>query len=169
MENRTEKRYPLSKEEMSLYLACTMNPERKNAYVLGWSLKLPVQGEEREQAAIRLKGATEAVFARHRILCARFCEDGQGSLYKYDNGETPIIEVETRMEETTPEEDNAYCSGIKLDGGRLYRVILVDTPAMSRYCPGRTQARLSDRAPHRHGWNRHAERGAGSAGCLSGG
>ncbi|MBR1812263.1 MAG: amino acid adenylation domain-containing protein [Lachnospiraceae bacterium] len=133
MEKTTEKRYPLSKEEMSLYLACTMNPERKNAYVLGWSLKLPVQGEEREQATIRLKGATEAVFARHRILCARFCEDGQGSLYKYDSGETPIIEVETRMEETTPEEDNAYCSGIQLEGGRLYRVILVDTPAMLNY------------------------------------
>ena len=36
-----QKQYPLSKEELSLYLACTLNPNRKHAYLLGWSVELP--------------------------------------------------------------------------------------------------------------------------------
>ncbi|MBE7009306.1 MAG: hypothetical protein E7422_09255, partial [Ruminococcaceae bacterium] len=80
-----EKRYPLSKEELSLYLACTLNPERKFAYLVGWSVELPAQTD-----LARLERAIRAVFRKHRILNARIGRDENGELCKYDDGAEPV-------------------------------------------------------------------------------
>ena len=133
MSATAEKRYPLSKEETSLYLACTMHPERKNAYVLGWCLELPTEDAEMARTTARLESATKALFAKHRILCARIGQDDSGALYKYDSGEAPVIEYETLSGDAPLPADARYCSGIDLAGGRLYRVVIARLPSMVKY------------------------------------
>ena len=116
-----EKRYPLSKEELSLYLACTLNPERKFAYLVGWSVELPAQTD-----LARLERAIRAVFRKHRILNARIGRDENGELCKYDDGAEPVIErLRAEKSPVTPED---YYWDVELDGGRLYRAVIVETP-----------------------------------------
>ena len=99
---KMKKCYPLSKEENSLYLACTLNPERKNAYLLGWSVELP-KDTERE----RIEKAVEKLFDRHRIFSARIMTDDQGNLVKFDSEEKPVIEYETSAVDS-PAPENYY-------------------------------------------------------------
>ena len=129
MSPASAKKYPLSKEETSLYLACTLNPERKNAYILGWCLELPAQTGTKA----RLEQATKALFTKHRILCARLGQDENGAFYKYDCGENPLIEYETRSEGEPLRDDADYCTGIDIAGGRLYRVVIAETPSTLKY------------------------------------
>ncbi len=117
----TEK-YPLSKEELSLYLACTLNPDRKNAYLVGWSVELPKDTDKN-----RIEKAVRQAFDRHRILNARIERDEKGRYSKYDCEEEILIEFETSSEESPAPEN--YYTDMKLDGGRLYRVVIVDTPS----------------------------------------
>ena len=120
-------KYPLSKEEMSLYLACTLNSGRKNSYLVGWSMELPVTEEDREDTKKRLAGATEKVFKKHRIFSARIGQDDDGNLFKYDCGEDAVIEYLTTDREAPAPED--YYENIDLNGGRLYRLLIVDAPS----------------------------------------
>lgn len=116
------KKYPLSKEELSLYLACTLNPNRKNAYLVGWSVELPHATDKN-----RIKKAVKQVFDRHRILNARIECDEKGRYWKYESEEEILIEEKTSTEESPAPEK--YYTDMKLDGGKLYRVVIVDTPA----------------------------------------
>ena len=116
-----QKQYPLSKEEMSLYLACTLNPNRKQAYLVGWSVELPKNTDKS-----RIENAVAKLFARHRILSARITRNSQGNLCKYDCEESPIIEYEMSQTDVPPIED--YYDNINLDGGKLYRIVIVETP-----------------------------------------
>ena len=116
------KDYPLSKEELSLYLACTLNPDRKQAYLLGWSVELPKDTEK-----ARIEKAVEKLFARHRILSARIERDANGNLVKYDCEEKPVIEYETSAVDS-PASENYYWD-VNLDGGRMYRVLVVESPS----------------------------------------
>ena len=116
-----QKQYPLSKEEMSLYLACTLNPNRKQAYLVGWSVELPKNTDRS-----RIENAVAKLFARHRILSARITRDSQGNLCKYDSEESPVIEYETSQTDFPPIEN--YYDNINLDGEKLYRIVIVDTP-----------------------------------------
>ncbi|MCR4908713.1 MAG: amino acid adenylation domain-containing protein [Lachnospiraceae bacterium] len=115
------RKYPLSKEELSLYLACTLNPDRKNAYLVGWSVELPADTDRD-----RIKKAVRQVFDRHRILNARIECDEKGRYWKYDSEEEIMIELETSENESPAPED--YYIDMKLDGGKMYRVVIVDTP-----------------------------------------
>ncbi|MBQ3923198.1 MAG: amino acid adenylation domain-containing protein, partial [Spirochaetales bacterium] len=116
-----QKQYPLSKEEMSLYLTCTLNPNRKQAYLVGWSVELPKNTDRS-----RIENAVAKLFARHRILSARITRDSQGNLCKYDSEESPVIEYETSQTDFPPIEN--YYDNINLDGEKLYRIVIVDTP-----------------------------------------
>ncbi|MBO4375354.1 MAG: amino acid adenylation domain-containing protein [Lachnospiraceae bacterium] len=121
------RKYPLSKEEMSLYLACTLNSGRNNAYLVGWSMELPVTGENREDTKKRLSEATGKVFKKHRIFSARIGQDEDGNLWKYDSGEDAVIEyVKTDRDDPAPED---YYENMDLNGGRLYRLLIVDAPS----------------------------------------
>lgn len=124
MNDSSTRHYPLSKEELSLYLACTLNPERKNAYVLGWCLELPVREDEKARTKTRLEKAAEALFEKHTILRARIGQDDRGGFYKYDSGEKPLLEYETLAGDDPAPADGSYCFGIDITGGRLYRVII---------------------------------------------
>ena len=117
-----KKYYPLSKEENSLYLACTLNPERKHAYLLGWSVELPKDTEKE-----RIEKAVEKLFDRHRIFSARIVSDEQGNLVKYDSEEKPVIEYETSAVDS-PSPEN-YFWDVNLDGGCMNRVLIVETPS----------------------------------------
>ncbi len=116
------KEYPLSKEEMSLYLACTLNPGRKKAYLVGWSVELPVDTDK-----TRIENAVIKLFEKHRIFTARIEKDEQGRLYKYDCGEKPVIEYDNAKEDPPSPED--YYPDMDLNGGRMYRIVIADTPS----------------------------------------
>ncbi|MCR4589918.1 MAG: amino acid adenylation domain-containing protein [Lachnospiraceae bacterium] len=116
------KEYLLSKEEKSLYLACALSPDRKNAYLVGWSVTLPAETDKK-----RIEDAVERLFDKHRIFTARIKSDKEGSLYKYDCGEKPVIEYESCDTDDPSAED--YYQDMDLDGGRLYRIVVVSTPS----------------------------------------
>ncbi len=123
-----EKRYPLSKEDIQLYLACTHTPDRKFAYLVGWSLILPAEESEKERVKERLADAVRKVFKRHRIFSATIIRDREeGSLWKYDCGREPFIEyMKSDSSDPAPED---YYVDMELDGGRLYRIVIVDIPS----------------------------------------
>ncbi len=116
------KDYPLSKEEKSLYLACTLSPDRKYPYLVGWSLVLP-----KETDKARVEAAVGKLFDKHKIFTARIESDDQGGLVKYDCEEKPVIEyMDSDHDDPAAEE---YFPDMDLNGRRLYRIVIVTTPS----------------------------------------
>ena len=114
------KKYPLSKEELSLFLACTINP-MKYAYWMGFSVKFPAD-EDTE----RIKNAIRKVFERHPILNARYTQDENGEFYKYDCGE-PLKLEEITIDTDEPDQYDYYPE-YGPEAGAVYRAILFTAP-----------------------------------------
>lgn len=119
------KKYMLSKEELSMYLACTLNTKREHAYWLGMSVEFPV-----DEDSSHIKTAVEKLFQRHPILNARFCVDENGEYYKYDCGEPVQFNEISPEESELSMEDHASACGqdphAEIDPTTFYPVVSMD-------------------------------------------